>query len=72
MRIRNRSKASQLDDDTRCTFRPYVLNYGCFLGRGIPNLGLGSDSSFIRFSLASKLARCNSANGNNFWYRSSA
>jgi hypothetical protein len=24
-----------------------VLNYGCFLGRDKPNLGLGSDSSFI-------------------------
>jgi len=25
-------------------------NYGCFLGRGIPNLELGSASSFINFS----------------------
>ena len=51
MRIRNRSKASQLGDDTRCEmYVSYVLNYGCFLGRGIPNLELGSASSFINFS----------------------
>ena len=70
------SKASQLDDDSRCKMS--VLsgrigwNYGCFLDRGIPNLELGSASSFINFSLASKLVRCNSANGKSFWYKSSA